>query len=135
MKINKDTLITEEIILQRYFKNQPTRVKQGERPAREVLRLLKEYLKEVIKNGATKVKLSRDLEIFSDIYLKASNKEYEGEELQYLMNSLYCEENNKYDETHLMGDKYRDKNLKEVKEDVEEFFKNPPFKNKKTKQQ
>lgn len=134
-EIKKNLLITEEMILQRYFKNQPTRLKQGERPVREVLRLLKEYLKETIKDGATKVRLSKDLEIFSDIYLKASNQEYEGEELQYYMNSLYCDEVNRYDEDHLMGNKYREKNLKEIKEDVEEFFKNPPFKNKKTKKQ
>lgn len=129
-----DVLVTEEMILQRYFANEPTRMRAGERPVREVLRLLKEYLKHSVRDkGVTKIKLSRDIEIFSDIYLKSSQKEYEGEELQYLMNSLYCDSYEKYDSEHLMGDRYREKNLKEIKEDVEEFFKNPPFKNKKTK--
>jgi len=126
----KDPLITEEMIIQNYLQRGN---KKDERAVREVWRVLKEFIKQSGKTH-TKIKIGNRLEIFSDLYLKAETKEYEGEQLQYLMNSLYCDKPRKYDENYLMNSKYRENNIEEIVEDVENFFKNPPFKNKKTKE-
>ena len=127
----KDPLITEEMIIQRYLQ---TGAKKEERAVREVWRVLKEFIKKSSKTH-TKINIGSRLTLFSDLYLKSDAEKYEGEDLQYLMNDLYCDKWNKYDSTYVMNSKYRENNIEEIVEDVENFFKNPPFKNKKTKKQ
>lgn len=130
IKTGDNSLITDENIINLYKERRPD---LSDRVVREVWRLLKDYIKHAAKEGKTKIKLSRNLEIFSDYYLKSEEEEYDGEWLQYYMNSLYFPDKDKYDANHLMESKYKEKNLEEIIEDVEKFFENPPFKDKKNK--
>jgi len=126
-----DPLITEEMIIQKYLNSG---IKKDERAVREIWRVMKEYAKDSARKGFTKIKMGR-FDLISDIYLKGQKQEYEAEHLQYFMNNLYFDKRSAYRGDYLMNSKYRENNIEEIVEDVENFFKNPPFKNKKTKEQ
>lgn len=116
------------MIIQAYMKARPD---MGERVVREVWRNLKEYLRHTAKKDKkTRIKIGSNISLFTDIFLKPKAEEYEAESLQYFMNDLYNMKQNRYDESYLMNSRYRDKNLEQIVEDVEDFFKNPPFKDK-----
>jgi len=127
-----DSLVTEEMILLEYMKARPD---LGEKVVREIWRNLKDFAKQTVKKDkVTRLKIGRNITLFSDMYLKGTKDLYEGEDLQYLMNSLYSNEYRAYDPEYLMNIRYRENNIEEIVEDVENFFKNPPFKTKKRKQ-